>query len=104
MKKSMKTLYEDDMDPLQEEKIALTNFLVYLGDKTLLENAKQANDWKTMKKIANGDYSFKLAKDLIMTDFLEDEGVDTFNIESRDRNLMSVTKSLTTVRKLEKIV
>ena len=56
-----------------------------------------------MKKIAKGDYSFKLKFPLDMTQFLPSEGVDRNNAVSYDRNSLSVINTLKMVNKLDKL-
>ena len=50
-----------------------------LGDKKLLQNASEINDWIKMKKIAAGDYTYKLKEPTHFYEFLPDEGVDNDN-------------------------
>lgn len=66
-------------DPIHTGKENLVQFLAELGDKQLMENATQAADWRLMKKIANGELTFKLKPGMDMSDILSDEGVDKMN-------------------------
>ena len=62
-------------------------------------------DWNTLKKAANGDYSFEYKQIFeSRTEFLREEGVlDGFNKASYDRSFLSVNNSLNLVRKLDKL-
>ena len=57
-----------------------------------------------MKKLADGDYSFKLSKLVQATDFLESENADTTNKESLDRNNAITKGTLSTVKKLTHLI
>lgn len=56
-----------------------------------------------MKKIATGDYSFKLKEPIRVTEFLPDEEVNILSKESHDRSSVSVINTLDTVKKLDKL-
>ena len=62
-------------------------------------------DWNTLKKAANGDFSFEYKQIFeSRTEFLKDEGVyDGFNKASYDRSFLSVNNSLNLVRKLDRL-
>lgn len=69
----------------------------------MMESAQVNQDWQTMKKIANGDYAFKLKFPLDTSQFLPSEGVDRNNKVSYDRNSLSVINTLQMVNKLDKL-
>lgn len=77
MEMASKNLHANDFyDPIYSAKENLVQFLAELGDKQLMENATKAADWRLMKKVANGDLTFKLKPGMDMSDILSDEGVD----------------------------
>ena len=56
-----------------------------------------------MKNIAAGYYSFRFEDSSRITDFLKEEGQDSLNKETHDRNVVSVNNTLSTVKKLDSL-
>jgi len=78
MEIASKNLHARDFcDPIHTGIENFVHFLTELGDKQLMENATKAADWRLMKKVANGDLTFKLKAGMDMSDILSEEGVDS---------------------------
>ena len=93
----------EEVDHFFKQKQQLVTRLVRCGDKQLLENASKNHDWTQVKHIKARHYSFKLEEPTQITQFLKEEGVDSLNKETHDRNTVSVINTLGTVKKLSRL-
>ena len=56
-----------------------------------------------MKRIAAGDYSYVIGDQVVFSELLPDEGMDSSNQEQKDMSTVSVSNTLQVVKKLDKL-
>mmetsp|Transcript_16783 Transcript_16783/g.22636 ORF Transcript_16783/g.22636 Transcript_16783/m.22636 type:complete len:131 (-) Transcript_16783:322-714(-) len=90
-------------DSLHHEKEDLCIFLGKLGDLQLLKNAKDNENWRVAADVAAGKHTFRLKCDMVVSEFLPEEGLNSVNRLALDLTEIRVTGTLRTIGKLEQI-